>query len=117
LVAVDVPPERFEALVVDALDAIPEELAQLMDNVAVVIDDQSMGRGLLGRYEGTPLTERGFTYGDLVLPDRITVFRHAICAMCESEAEVTHQVMVTVIHEVAHHFGIDDDRLNELGWG
>jgi predicted Zn-dependent protease with MMP-like domain len=113
---VDVPPDRFEALVAEALDAIPDDLARLMDNVVVVIDDQSLGVGLLGRYEGIPLTERG-SYGDLVLPDRITVFRHAICSMCDSEAEVTHQVMVTVIHEVAHHFGIDDDRLNELGWG
>jgi predicted Zn-dependent protease with MMP-like domain len=99
------------------VDAIPDELAKLMDNVVVVIDDRSMGLGLLGRYEGIPLTERGFTYGDLMLPDRITVFRHAICAMCGSEDEVTHQVMVTVVHEIAHHFGIDDDRLNELGWG
>lgn len=112
----DVAPDRFEELVADALDAIPEDLAQLMDNVVVMVADQSVTGDLLGLYEGLPLTERGAGYGDMALPDRITIFRKAICELCGDEAEVVHQVMVTVIHEVAHHFGIDDDRLAELGW-
>lgn len=108
--------DRFEELVADALDAIPPELASLMDNVVVVVVDRPSEPGLLGLYEGIPLTERGAGYGDLSLPDRISVYRLPILAMCETEAEVVHQVTVTVVHEVAHHFGIDDDRLGELGW-
>lgn len=113
---VDVPPERFAVLVADALDGIPEELGKLMDNVNVFVDDTSPPGRLLGYYEGIPLTRRD-DYGGLALPDRITIFRQAICASCRDEDEVTEQVRVTVIHEVAHHFGIDDDRLTELGWG
>jgi predicted Zn-dependent protease with MMP-like domain len=107
--------ERFEELVGEALDAIPEELGRLMDNVAVVVDDRTPPGTLLGLYEGVPLTERG-DYGGFALPDRITVFQRAICAECSTEDEVVEQVRVTVVHEVAHHFGIDDDRLDELGW-
>ena len=110
-----VGPERFAELVGDALDALPAELGRLMENVAVVVDDQSPPGGLFGLYEGVPLTERA-DYGGLVMPDRITVFRRAICAACRTEAEVVDQVRVTVVHEVAHHFGIDDPRLSELGW-
>ncbi|HMQ25402.1 MAG TPA: metallopeptidase family protein [Acidimicrobiales bacterium] len=113
---VDVPPERFEELVGDALDGIPEELAGLMDNVAVFVEDRSRQRGLLGRYQGIPLTERDAGYAGMVMPDRITIYRLAICAMCADEAEAVEQVRVTVVHEVAHHFGIDDDRLDELGY-
>ncbi len=112
----DVPPERFAELVAEALDGIPPELGHLMDNVAVTVDDASPPRGLLGLYEGVPLTERG-QYGGMVLPDRITIFRRAICAASRSEEEVVEQVRVTVVHEVAHHFGIDDSRLDDLGWG
>jgi predicted Zn-dependent protease with MMP-like domain len=112
---VDVPPERFADLVTEALDGIPPDLGRLMDNVALFIDDDSPPRGLLGRYEGIPLTRRE-AYGGLVMPDRITIFRRAICAHCRDEDEVRRQVQVTVVHEVAHHFGIDDDRLTELGW-
>ena len=111
----DVGEERFEELVADALDAIPEELGRLMHNVAVVVDHRSPPGTLLGLYEGVPLTERG-DYGGLAMPDRITIFRRAICADCHTEEEVVEQVRVTVVHEVAHHFGIDDDRLDELGW-
>jgi len=114
-VTVDVGAERFGELVADALDEIPEKLARLMDNVAVVVDNTSPPGGLLGLYEGIPLTER-FEYGGMALPDRITVFRRAICSSCSDEAEVVEQVRVTVVHEVAHHFGIDDDRLADLGW-
>ncbi len=112
---VDIDPERFRELVSDALDSIPAELASMMDNVNVFVDDHSPPRGLLGVYEGIPLTERD-AYGGMVMPDRIVIFRRAICAACSTEDEVEQQVRVTVIHEVAHHFGIGDDRLHELGW-
>jgi predicted Zn-dependent protease with MMP-like domain len=114
---VDVPPERFEELVAEALDGIPEELGRLMDNVAVFVEDGSRQRGLLGLYQGVPLTARDAGYGGMVLPDRITVYRLPICERCETEDEVVEQVRVTVLHEVAHHFGIGDRRLRELGWG
>src|SRR5688572_27776222 len=114
---VQVDPERFEALVAEALDGIPDELGRLMDNVAVFVEDRSTRRGLLGLYQGVPLTERDAGYTGMVMPDRITVYRLPICQMCDTEAEVVHQVRVTVVHEVAHHFGIDDRRLHELGWG
>jgi predicted Zn-dependent protease with MMP-like domain len=112
---VDVPRDRFEELVADALDAIPEGLGRLMDNVAVVVKDGSPRSALLGRYDGIPLTARSH-YDGMVLPDRITIFRLPILAMCTDEAEVVEQVRITVVHEVAHHFGIDDARLDELGW-
>jgi predicted Zn-dependent protease with MMP-like domain len=113
VVPVDV--ERFEALVAEALDGIPEELGARMDNVVVQVRDAAPDRHLLGLYQGIPLTRRE-TYGGLALPDRITIYRLPICARCKDEAEVVEQVRITVIHEVAHHFGIDDDRLEELGW-
>jgi predicted Zn-dependent protease with MMP-like domain len=86
-----------------------------MDNVWVTVDESSR-RPLLGLYEGVPLTARE-AYGGLALPDRITIFRLPICDQCRTEDEVVAMVRETVIHEVAHHFGIDDDRLDELGWG
>jgi len=113
---VEVPIERFEELVADALDSIPPELGRLMDNVAVVVKEGGPGTRLLGRYDGIPLTERDASYAGMVLPDRITLFRRPILAMCRDDDEVIEQVRITVIHEVAHHFGIDDDRLDELGW-
>ena len=112
---VDVDAARFEALVADALDRIPEALGRRMDNVVVQVRDRSPDRHLLGLYEGIPLTERD-TYGGLALPDRITIYRLPICAMCADEEEVVEQVRITVVHEVAHHFGIDDERLDQLGW-
>ena len=113
---VQVEPERFAELVAEALDGIPDELGRLMDNVNVFVDDVSPPGNLFGYYEGIPLTRRD-TYGGLALPDRITIYRQTICAAARDEAEVTEQVRVTVVHEIAHHFGIDDDRLTELGWG
>jgi predicted Zn-dependent protease with MMP-like domain len=113
----DVDPERFEELVAEALDAIPEALGRLMDNVAVFVEDRSRHGGLLGLYEGIPLTKRDNAYAGMVMPDRITIYRGPILARCRTEAEVVEQVTVTVVHEVAHHFGIDDRRLKELGWG
>lgn len=113
---IDIPGERFEELVSDALDAIPAELARKMENVAVVVADRALDPHLLGLYEGIPLTERADYGVGAVMPDRITIFREPILQRCDSEAEVVEQVRVTVIHEVAHHFGIDDERLTELGW-
>jgi predicted Zn-dependent protease with MMP-like domain len=112
---VHVDEARFEALVAEALDSIPEDLGARMDNVVVQIRDAARDRNLLGLYQGVPLTRRE-TYGGLAMPDRITIYRLPICARCRTEAEVVEQVRITVIHEVAHHFGIDDDRLDELGW-
>lgn len=113
MLAID--PERFEGLVAQALDGIPEDLGRLMDNVAVFVEDEPRWPGLLGLYEGIPLTKRE-SYGAMAMPDRITIFRRTILAACRDEDEVVHQVRVTVVHEVAHHFGIDDHRLAELGW-
>jgi predicted Zn-dependent protease with MMP-like domain len=114
---IDVAPDVFDTLVGDALDTIPDELARYIDNVVVVVEDGSPRSGLLGRYVGVPLTERGAAYGaGLTMPDRITIFRLPICARCRTEDDVVEQVKVTVVHEVAHHFGIDDRRLAELGW-
>jgi predicted Zn-dependent protease with MMP-like domain len=113
---VHVDAERFAELVAQALDEIPEDLGKLMDNVAVFVDDHAPPGRLLGLYEGIPLTRRQ-PYGvGMVMPDRITIFRRAICAQCRTEQEVRRQVRKTVIHEVAHHFGISDERLHELGW-
>ena len=112
---VEVTSSRFEQLVGDALDALPDDLARLIDNVVVVVEDEAEDPDLLGLYEGVPLTER-HDYGSMVMPDRIVIFRRPICAMCDSEEDVVEEVMVTVVHELAHHFGIDDDRLDELGW-
>ena len=106
---------RFEELVADALDEIPEALGRLMDNVWVTVEDVPETAGLLGLYDGVPLTERD-AYGGMVMPDRITLYRLPICAICRTEDEVVDVVRDTVIHEVAHHFGIDDERLDELGW-
>jgi predicted Zn-dependent protease with MMP-like domain len=112
---IDVEPERFEEMVGAALDGLPAELGRLMSNVAVTVEHGRGPRGLLGLYEGIPLTSRTTQYAG-VLPDRITIYRQAICAICQTEDEVADQVRRTVIHEVAHHFGIDDARLSELGW-
>jgi predicted Zn-dependent protease with MMP-like domain len=108
---------RFDELVSDALDTIPAELARAMDNVVVLVEDRDPDDpGLLGLYHGIALTERSSSYGG-VLPDRITIYRDPILDMCADEDEVVHEVAVTVVHEIAHHFGIDEETLHELGWG
>ena len=109
--------ERFEELVGDALDAVPAELARLMDNVVVLVEDDAPDDDpdLLGVYDGIALTDRDAGYS-MVAPDRITIFRNPTLDMCESEEEVVKEVGITVVHEIAHHFGIDDDRLHELGY-
>ncbi|MDT4916714.1 MAG: hypothetical protein QOI15_130 [Pseudonocardiales bacterium] len=106
--------ERFEDMVDAALTSLPPALARVMRNVAVVVEDGT-DLGLLGLYQGVPLTERMSDYS-MVLPDKITIFRLAICDRCDTEDEVVEEVRTTVVHEVGHHFGIDDERLHELGW-
>jgi predicted Zn-dependent protease with MMP-like domain len=108
---------RFGELISDALDTIPPELTAAMDNVVVLVADRNEREPeLLGLYEGIALTERTSTYGG-VLPDRITIYQDAILDICDDEDQVVHEVAVTVVHEVAHHFGIDEETLHELGWG
>jgi predicted Zn-dependent protease with MMP-like domain len=105
---------RFEQMVSDALDTLPTDLARMMRNVVVVVEEGD-DPDLLGLYEGIPLTERMSDYS-AVLPDKITIYRAAICAVCDTEQDVVDEVQTTVVHEVGHHFGIDDERLHELGW-
>lgn len=109
--------QRFEELVSDALDLIPAEFAAAMDNVVVLVEDRDAEiPTLLGLYHGVALTERTSHYGG-VLPDRIFIYREAILDICDDEQDVVEQVAITVVHEIAHHFGVDDARLHELGWG
>lgn len=117
--------DAFEELVVAALDGIPQSLLDMMKNVEVTVERRptrrhmsrlGIERGtLLGLYEGVPLTERTSSY-NLVVPDKITIFQRPIEAICETDEEIVAQVRTTVIHEVAHHFGIGEERLRELGW-
>jgi predicted Zn-dependent protease with MMP-like domain len=106
---------RFEEMVAQALDGLPADLGEMMRNVAVTVEHEPGPPGLLGLYQGVPLTSRGSFYAG-ALPDRITIYRRAICAICDDEQQVADQVRRTVIHEVGHHFGISDERLAELGW-
>ncbi|MEM7140153.1 MAG: metallopeptidase family protein [Actinomycetota bacterium] len=106
----------FERIVADVLDSLPEELGRLMENVAVVVEDRHPTEDLLGLYEGIPLTERA-EYGGLVMPDVISIYRLALCEMCEDEQDLADEIAITVVHEIAHHFGIDDESLHEWGWG
>ena len=119
--------DEFRALVDEALLLIPVNFREAMHNIAIVVEDEPSARALadvgleppdtlLGLYEGTALTERDSSYAGS-LPDTITIYRDALLDMCETEDEVVDEVTVTVVHEIAHHFGIDDDRLHELGWG
>ena len=105
----------FEDLVRNAIDALPERFRAGMENVEIVVEDS--GRpGLLGYYQGVPLPERGSSYSGY-LPDRITIYRRALEARATSPEDLAEQVRITVWHEIAHHFGIDEDRLHELGMG
>src|SRR6188768_1981321 len=115
---VEVSRARFEELVADALDQVPAPLMRLLSNVVILVEDESPADGpeLLGLYEGTALTDRGWNYAG-VLPDRITIYRLPTLFVCETEEDVIDEVAVTVVHEIAHHFGIDDERLHDLGWG
>ncbi|WP_027942447.1 metallopeptidase family protein [Amycolatopsis taiwanensis] len=114
---VEMSAARFEELVADALDEVPAEFSQAMDNVVVLVEDHNdEAPDILGLYHGIALTERTSDYGG-VLPDRISIYRRPILQMCDSEDQVVEEVLITVVHEIAHHFGIDDARLHELGWG
>ncbi|GAA1589459.1 putative Zn-dependent protease with MMP-like domain [Actinoplanes couchii] len=115
---VEMSPERFEELVGEALDEVPVELMSLMNNVVFLVEDLPEGGGddLLGLYEGTALTDRGWDYAGM-LPDRITIYRLPTLKVCETEQDVVEEVAITVVHEIAHHFGIEEQRLHDLGWG
>ena len=110
--------QEFDDAVGDALDDVPAELLRLMDNVVFLVEDEppSDDPELLGVYDGTPLTERDASWGAGALPDRITIFRGPTLRMCYTREEILAEIAVTVVHEIAHHFGIDDQRLHELGW-
>jgi predicted Zn-dependent protease with MMP-like domain len=119
-------PEEFQALVAEALDDLPSEILERMDNVAVTVaywpSRAQLTRAgvksphtLFGLYEGVPLTKRGAGYG-MVPPDRITLFQGPLEAACRTPAALREQVRRTVIHEIGHHFGIDEDRIRELGY-
>jgi predicted Zn-dependent protease with MMP-like domain len=115
---IDIPGPEFEDLVARALDLVPPELARLVDNVVVVVEDDPPAGDpeLLGLYEGIPITERDSGYAG-VLPDRITIYRRPTLRICETPDDVVDEVHITVVHEIAHYFGIDDDRLHQLGYG
>lgn len=113
---VEMSPEEFDECVNEALDTIPDDLAGLIDNCVVLVEDAPPpGQNLFGVYEGIPLTERGWDYGG-VLPDRILIFRDPHLQECSSREELVDEIHVTVVHEIAHHFGIDDERLHQLGY-
>jgi len=109
-----VPKYRFERMVADALDDLPDELQHVLDNVVVQVRDRNLHEPtILGLYEGVPHTERTGHEG----PDVVSIYRLPLCEMCDDIDDLADEVYVTVIHEVAHAAGIDDDRLHELGWG
>ncbi|KRE63036.1 metallopeptidase family protein [Nostocoides sp. Soil756] len=112
-------PEAFDAIVEDALDDVPEELMAMLDNVVFLVEDEPPADDpdLLGVYDGIPLTDRGDAWAAGALPDRIVLFRGPLSRMCADVEELTDEIAVTVVHEIAHHFGIDDDALHDLGWG
>ncbi len=112
---------RFEILVRRELRSLPESIQRLLDNVAIVVEDlppsdqRGEGNTLFGLYEGQPLTERGGGYS-MTVPDKITLFRRPLEEAFPDRADLENQVRITLIHELAHHFGIEEDRLDELGW-
>ncbi|MGJ9403315.1 metallopeptidase family protein [Arthrobacter sp. KK5.5] len=116
--------DDFERAVVRALDEVPEPLRDMMDNVAIFIEDryeplphEDPETVLLGLYDGVPLTERDQGWGAGSMPDRIILYQDSILDICDTEKDVVEEVGITVVHEIAHHFGIDDDTLHSLGWG
>lgn len=116
----DVTPERFDALVEAALDEIPDELAALVTNLVVLVEDdppEGEPDDLLGLYVGVALTEEQSLSAPSPLPDQVFVFRRPLLAWCRTEEELVEEIRTTVVHEVGHHFGIDDERLHDLGYG
>lgn len=114
---VEMSEDRFAELVEAAFARVPPELTAMLDNVVLFVEDDAPPEDpdLLGLYDGVALTERDTAYGG-VLPDRITIYRNPTLAICDTEDDVVHEVGITVVHEIAHHFGIDDARLHELGY-
>ena len=114
---IELDTQEFEALVVSELDALPDEMVEGLDNVVFVVEDrpENGSLDLLGLYDGTSLTERD-RYGVGELPDRIIVYREPHLAACDDEDELRDEIHTTLVHEIAHFYGIDDDRLHELGW-
>lgn len=113
----DLPLERFEALVGEALDGIPPAIGRYIENVAVFVEEIGVAHNILGLYEGVPLTRREHYGLGGGMPDRITIYRRPILDRCNTEADVIDMVRITVVHEVGHHFGLSDNRLRELGYG
>jgi predicted Zn-dependent protease with MMP-like domain len=107
--------DAFERLVIDELDRLPDEMVDGLDNVIFVVEDRNADGDLFGMYDGLALTERE-RYGMGELPDRIVVYRETHLAACADEQELRDEVHTTLVHEIAHFYGIDDDRLHELGW-
>ena len=110
---------EFEDAVADALDSIPPELVRAMNNVVVLVEQEPPPEDpdLLGVYDGTPLTDRDGWWDAGALPDRITIFQGPLERWCDTPEQLREEIAITVVHEIAHHFGIEDDRLHELGWG
>ena len=109
--------DAFETLVTDELDRLPDEMVDGLDNVVFVVEDrpEDGSLDLLGLYDGVALTERD-AYGFGEMPDRIILYREPLLSICESEDELRDEIHVTLVHEIAHYYGIDDDRLHDLGW-
>lgn len=123
---ISISEREFDHAVQSALDSIPDEFQQYLENVIVEVrgspDRRFMAEhdvpdDLLGLYVGTPLEQRGAEGFGSTLPDRIYIFRDNLCAMCEDYDELIDEIRITVLHEVGHHFGLDEDRLDELGYG
>jgi predicted Zn-dependent protease with MMP-like domain len=108
--------EEFERLVVAGLDSLPDAMVEGLDNVVFVVEDHPEGEEILGLYDGVALPDRG-TYGYGELPDRIVVYRLPLLGHCDTREQLVNEIRITLVHEIAHYFGIDDDRLHELGWG
>ncbi len=109
--------EEFERLVVEELDELPDDMVDGLENVVFVVEDRPEDGSLdvLGTYDGVALTDRD-RYGFGEMPDRIILFREPLLAICEDEDELRDEIHVTLVHEIAHYYGIDDDRLHDLGW-
>jgi predicted Zn-dependent protease with MMP-like domain len=116
---VEMTREDFEEAVDDAIDSIPDALLSMVDNVVILVEEDAPEAepDLLGLYDGVALTDRGSEWGMVDLPDRIFIYMNPTLRVCDDAAHVREEVAITVVHEIAHHFGIDDDRLHELGWG
>lgn len=113
--AVEVTDEEFEELVEKALARVPKEFTDQLENIAIVIEEESPRGRLLGLYHGVPLTKgRGFAWE---LPDVITIYQKPLQRISQTLEELEEQVYVTVVHEIGHYFGLDDERLHELDWG